>query len=298
MKKYLSGFVAFLVVVLGMSLTACSGGGSSSGASGISYSGNSSPAEIDGDNAQEIGEVAGESVRRAVGADSLPSGVAIDPVISQQEIRAIISDTVSASLGYTPSAANVVIDVSEDVCSSGSATVGYPESYLGVGYLEMKLSYTNCIVEGILFDGVVEATFDDLEDPNAAFSFHYIDFLVQDGMGESVVLNMLVECENQLSCFVSSDFVGSDGRVHRVSEFNVTGNDGDGYNGTASVYHSVYGKVSITITNVTYGACGTMPDGGSIAFESVDSSGTIFFAGDCTQTGTWTNDTSGTSGSF
>ena len=101
---------------------------------------------------------------------------------------------------------------------------------------------------------------------------------------------MTMICTDAFSCTYNSDFVGTDGTTHRIADFNIFGNATDGFNGTATFYHGTFGSVSITATGITYGSCGTYPDGGSVAFDSTDgSSGTIIFNADCSVSGTWDN---------
>jgi len=111
-------------------------------------------------------------------------------------------------------------------------------------------------------------------------------------------LNLTVDCPTgATSCSFSAEYTGADGVTHRVSEFNFSGNASFGFNGTATFFHGTYGGTRITATNITYGACGTYPDGGTIAFSSSDgSSGTVTFNSNCTISGTWSN--SAGSGSF
>lgn len=294
----------FILVCFSLLITACggssgssgssSGGGSTSGS--VTFSGNTEPATIDEENAEEIGTTAGEAVDRAANSSSVPSpvGVTLDnSQIDLTELNQLILDNVQLAL--TPSGVTI-----PNVCSSGSASYTGPTQPPSSGPVTYTFTYNQCTLNGsdVKANGTATIKYNDFGNANAGFEMTYTNFTVtQPGAGTSTI-NMTIICTNSTTCTYNSDFVGSDGSTHRVSSFSISGNATSGYNGTFTFSHSTYGTVSITATGVTYGvSCGTHPNGGTISFSSTNgSSGTITFASDCTVSGTWNNGS--VSGSF
>jgi hypothetical protein len=117
----------------------------------------------------------------------------------------------------------------------------------------------------------------------------YVDFTVTTG-GTAESFNATITCDtsstSSTSCTFSSTFVGSDGNVHSIDNYTVTGDDTFGYNVSATFYHDTYGEVTIfTSAALTFGACGVYPDGGEIYIESGTGSNIyITFYPSCTYT--------------
>jgi hypothetical protein len=276
-------------------LSAC-GGGSSGGSvsgtnSGPEFDGNTSPAAISSDNAEEIGVAASEGISSSANSDSLPPiAVSIQPgadlIALSKKIRA------NPPLASLPSAAT--LDFSEEFCETGSASATFPDNQTS-GAVDFTYSFNNCASEGMTMSGTAYVHFDDLQNPNAGFSIQYVNFTMSYE-GETVTLNMTIECSDSVTCTYLSDFESSDGEVHRYSDISFTGDETSGIDGTATFYHSTYGRVTVTVTNLTFGECTPYPDGGSISFVSGGTSGDITFSSDCSYTGTW--NTGSASGSF
>ncbi|MDI9245658.1 hypothetical protein [Marinobacter sp. CHS3-4] len=286
----------FKVFLLSLTLTlvgcgggSSGGGGGGSGSEGATFSGNTSPAEIDQDNAEDIGLAAGESVDKASASGGLPSsplGVRVSGPIDMDELNDIVLQT-----GQQLSMPSGVLV--EDVCSSGTADVS------GLSNASRTtITYNNCVLDGtaVTVDGSAVIEYENVNDPTAGFSITYNNFTVTDPNSGTQTINAVLVCSDT-GCTYNSDFVGQDGVTHRVTDFSVTGDRDNGFNGSATFFHGTHGSVTITISNLTYGSCGTVPDSGSISFSGTNgTSGTINFNGDCTVTGTWNNGT--TSGSF
>jgi hypothetical protein len=282
--------VASLLKVFLLSLTltliGCGGGGSSGGGETgdgpTTFSGSTAPADINADNAQEIGEAAGESVDKASASTGLPSapiGVRVSGPVKIDALNDIILET-GQQLSM-PTGAEV-----EGVCSSGSASTS------GASTSRIEVNYNDCVVSGsVTIDGSAVIEFNDANDPNAGFTITYNDFTVTDPESGTQTINAVVVCSGGGGgCTINSDFVGEDGVTHRVSDASITGDEISGYNGTATFFHGTHGSVSITVSNVTYGSCGSLPDGGTISFDGGNgTSGTINFNGDCSVTGTFSD---------
>jgi len=260
---------------------------------------NTAPATIDATNAEAIGKAAGEAIQIADATNGLPTSV----VTSSTGLTEIDTLFINAANTAMDNVVNLPAayagDVSSITCSSGTASISMTDAYTGP--VDITMTYNNCILMGtsITATGTFAMHWNDISDPNAGFNFTYTNFTVIDpDNGTTVTMNMTMDCPTgYLSCTFSSDFTGTDGTTHRVSNFSFSGDATFGFNGTATFSHGTYGSVSITATNITYGSCGTYPDGGTIAFSSTDgSSGTIIFNADCSVSGTWNDGIS--SGSF
>lgn len=288
----LSGKLAVVFLSLSIALTtACSSGGGGGGptpaAGNATYNGITTPAAINASNAKAIGKAAGESVQVADSSIGLPTAISINK--NSTDLNRL--NTVVLSSFNTlrlPSAA-----VIPGVCSNepaGSASMSnnnLPTS----GPADLTLTYNNCDTGGITITGMATAHFDDMSNPNSGFTFKYTDFKVTDINGTTTI-NMSMTCTAGLSsCTYDSDFRSADGTVNRVSNFTFTGDAKNGFSGSADLSYSTYGKISFNATGITYGgACGSLPNGGTISFSSTNgSAGTIIFHPDCSVSGTWTS---------
>ena len=293
MKIFTSFPFSSALLLVAFFITGCSSGGGGAAAPVTSYTGSTTPAAIDADNAETIGKASGEAIQIANSSTGLPVGISIDNNTSDNltEINNIIISNLD--ILTLPSA----VDISAQVCSSGTASSTDPGNVTS-GPLDITVTFSNCafIYSDITISGTAKMHFDDTANRNMDFSITYTNFKVTDPNGTTTI-NMSMVCTSGSACVFNSDFVGSDGLTHRVSNFSFYGSASTEYNGSATFYHGTFGSVSITATNITYGSCSTYPDGGSVAFDSTDgSSGTIIFNADCSVSGTWDNGV--TSGSF
>lgn len=293
MKIFTSFPFSSALLLVAFFITGCSSGGGGAAAPVTSYTGSTSPAAIDTDNAETIGKASGEAIQIANSSIGLPLGISIDSNTSDNltEINNIIISNLD--ILTLPSA----VDISAELCSSGTASSTDPGNVQS-GPVDITVTFSNCalIYSDITISGTAKMHFDDIANTNAGFSITYTNFKVTDANGTTTI-NMSMVCTSGSACVFNSDFVGSDGLTHRVSNFSFYGSASTEYNGSATFYHGTFGSVSITATNITYGSCGTYPDGGDISFSSSNgSSGTIIFASDCSVSGTWNNGV--TTGSF
>jgi hypothetical protein len=291
----------FKVFLLSLTLSLFGCGGSSGGGgepedNTTTFSGNTAPAEIDADNAEEIGQAAGESVDKASASSGLPSspvGAQVSGPMGIDELNDIVLQT-GQQLAM-PSGAEV-----EGVCSSGSASTS------GVTTNRIDINYNNCVLidSSATIDGSAVIEFNDVNDPNAGFTITYNNFTVTDPESGTQTIDAVIVCSGTGTCTFNSDFVGADGVKHRVRMSQTNPITGDGtdaspFNGEATFFHGTHGSVSIDVNGVTYGSCEPLPDGGSIIFTgSNGASGTINFDESCTVTGTFTDGSGGSSVSF
>lgn len=277
-------------------ITSCSSGGG--GTAPITYSGSTTPAAIDGTNAEAIGATAGEAIQIADSSTGLPAGITSDnstPI----DMTSINNLVISLANNHNLPAG---IDVSAETCSSGSASVTDPGNVQS-GPVTITITFSNCVLidnfstSATTVSGTVTLHYDDIADFDSGFTITYTNFTVIDETGTHTI-NMTMVCDS-LGCTFNSDFVGSDGATHRVTNFTIFGDATSGFSGSATFFHSEHGEVSISFTGITYSdSCGSTPNGGDISFSSSNgSSGTITFSSDCTVSGTW-NDGIGGSDTF
>ena len=285
--------LSFLLLAAALILnTACSSGGDS-GTTTVNI--NTAPAAIDDTNAEAIGTSAGEGVQKAAASTNLPTAVEVSA--SSPDMDQINNTVISSfDLLNQPAAYDLSSICETGTVTSSNTTAAESGPYTStITYTSCKLSSSDTTVNGIAI-----IHFDDIGDPEAGFYIVYEDFTVSSPTSGTTTINWSYSCSNlsdYLTCEYSSDFVGTDGVKSRMADFSIYGDATSGYSGTATFYHGTFGEVSITVTGITYGSCGSIPDGGHIEFSSTGgSSGTIIFNGDCTVSGTWTNGTTG--GSF
>jgi hypothetical protein len=298
MKKSSILIVSTLLFSSSLMITGCtsSGGGGSSGSGGITYSGPTTPAAINSTSAEPLATTAGEAVKNAGTSSTLPTFASIgsaEPGPVAQDILNIFknSQTLNLPAGYTINGS-----------CGGSLTI--PDSAYNTtsGPVTTTMTFSNFCdaasfsTSGYTMNGSVDIHIDDVAS-FTSFTMTFKNFTVKDSNGNVIeTFNATVTCDTT-SCHVTSDFTGSDGKVHRVGDVSMTGDETSGFNGAMTLYHDTYGVVSVTVTNVTYGSCGNFPDGGSIDIASTNgSSASITFNSDCTYSGTY--DTGTSSGTF
>lgn len=287
----------FLICIT-LTLIACgSSGDGLDSSSGISFSGNNSPASVNESNAKDIGVAAGESVQEAANSASLPSAVSIDSDIQVDyselsELNGAVLDHANQML--VPLGVVVQLD---NLCITGSVSANVPN--VTSGPATVIFTYSRCRMSGTFITATGKATvrFNNIANKNAGYTVKYSNFKISSPSSGTYTLNLLMDCSSSNNCTYNSDFIGSDGRTHRVSALSFSGNASSGFNGTATFYHARHGRTTISVSYVTYGTCGNKPDGGSLTFIGASgSSGFITFNSDCTASGTWTNGS--ISGSF
>ncbi len=292
---------SFTLLLSAALMIGCSSGGGESAndrSNNITFSGNTSQADINAGNVEAIGKTSGEAVLQADASSGIPAGLSVSTPTNLEHINSIVLSTAEALM--LPAA----VENSLNFCDTGSATISGISDQAS-GPVTYTMVFNNCTMkmsddDGITsLNGAVVISHQDISDPNAGFTLIYNNFTVTGPYYGTTTINMVVDCTNLSNCTYSSDFVGSDGATHRVVDFNITGNANVGFNGSATFLHSFYGEVSINVTNITYGgSCGSIPNGGTISFNSTNgSSGIIMFNADCSVSGSW-DDGNGNAGSF
>ncbi len=257
-----------LIILSSVSLISCGGGGGSGsgGSGGVSYSGNTSQATVDSDNADDLAVAATGGASSAIASNAAPRQSPAMSFLLEH------SSQLAKSISLANRTANEPV---EGVCDSGSADITYNSDYT-----EFTIVYDQCAItygsDTTIADGRVEFT----EFSDGSTLFRYINFTVTYN-DETYTINQTVECDAQYNCSFYSDYSGPDGRTYRVEGATVTSTGSTSYSVTATVYDPDYGYITID-ANVTYGGCtGGVPSSGSITYTgSGGSSATVTF-NDC-----------------
>ena len=282
--------VSILVALFAMIGCSSSGGGGDSApgsSSAVNYSGVSLPSAINAANAESVTTAAGEAVQQGANTLSSPRPLGVDTAGSSDMIVDLSTNLASAM------ASSGSVNLPSGISMNGSCggRVDIPDSQVNdfsatsgpVSFTMTFFQYCDASVGGqYTIDGQVSFNYLDIADPNSGFTIDYNGVTVDDGSGP-ITINMTIDCSDMLTCTLASDYVGNDGTtIYRVADIDFTGNETTGFNGTAKFYHPGHGSVTITATGVTFGNCGSFPDGGSVSATGTPGSAQIDFNGDCT----------------
>ena len=288
----MSGFISRLsigtILFSSLALFGCSSGGDNGAAAGtnasISYAGLSSPSAVDVTNAETLTTASGEAVQHGAESSSSRvlgveiSGSSIDLETLSANLASAMATAASPALptGYTMTGScGGSVSIPDEQLSSFSATSGpvsFTMSYINYCDGSVGAQYT--------INGQVLFNYLDIGDPNSGFTIQYKGVTINDGSGP-VTINMTVDCSGTTSCTIVSDYIGEDGSIYRVSDISFYGDATTGFNGSATFFHPDHGSVSITASNVTYGSCGSFPDGGSVTASGTTGTAQIDFNSDC-----------------
>lgn len=288
-------------------LSAC--GGSSGGtptSSNTSYSGLTTAAVIDADNAEIIGTSSTEAIANILTGESvpfLPTSASITTIDSSMNQTVIdIAKSVANSTPYLnlPLAADVTISYTElaSIDSTlafcgGSATVddaliaSFTE-FLNTGELIFngRMTFIDlCVTDPVQGDLTLNGTVIFTTTAQSS-SIKYSNMTVNDG-STIQSFNIEVTCST-LSCVVTTDYEGSDSNIYRIEGVSISDNGSGTYSISATFYHPDHGSVTIIGTDLTFNCASGFPGSGQITYSSTDgTSGTITFAGCNDYTGTW-----------
>ena len=298
---------------LGLTLVACGGGGSSTPASVVSYSGNTEQATIDLTQAEEIsgaffsssqknvgGIVAGANISSAQTLDSNSKNTLIEKL--KQDALASININSSLVSGATASAtvtgncvANGITSVSDDG-SSATVTANFNNSEIN-----STITYNNlCIYEAstgahLVLNGVINASIIgtnllDQNNPSSAvinqiiFSAQNLSVKYTDASDNSFTVTMTEK-------YVFSLTYNQDGTLNRIDVTSYTDFDfnGEVYRFEIEVmnnitklkfYHPSHGWVEY-VSTLTNGCNDGYPDGGTLVITGANASYTVTPSGSC-----------------
>ncbi|MEW8507569.1 MAG: hypothetical protein AB2598_12780 [Candidatus Thiodiazotropha sp.] len=267
---------SLLIRLLSLSLSlsllqGCGGGGGSDGSTssgGTSYTGSTSEANIDSTNAKDIATGAASGSQQAVVSDSL-SGVAmraqVNPAAKLAEVAPRIAQWINRQ--RTPLAAKTV-DVSGDICDAGGRAVANTND----AETEGTINFTDCAMSDmrggtLVLDGIVEFTVNVGAD-TLSMVFH----VTVSYIGETETIDLALDCSSistaAVSCSMTSDFAGIDGRVYRIDDISVSGNEVSGFYINMTLYDPDHGWVVVTTGQpLTYGCANEVPGSGMLTLN-------------------------------
>lgn len=303
-------------------LSACGGGGGGGGGySGLTYSGNTSPAAINATNAEQIGTTASEAVSQSVDSDSLnevPFGVAVSAQ-APLTVRQQVNDIIKRIINDLPVSTDLPIGVtytSNDLNNLISDQLGKTVTWFCGGSMSGP-SLTSTSNSGtftfynLCFDingdgtyvAVMNGTMSFQETTNGNLettTTSYSDFSVTLN-GETYTFSGTQSCTFNTDTWeetCADIYTGADGEVYQIADATVTGDSTNGYYVNATFYHPEFGSIEITTTNpVTICTIGH-PGSGTISFTgSGGSSGSVTFT-DCDNYTVAYDDGAGNASSF
>ena len=270
----------------------CGGGSDSASAPANVYSGLTTPAAIDADNVDTMGQGSTEGAVEAINVNNVPFAVSInsnDYSELTQRVENIARGIVNSSpnlnlpVSVVLTAADLNAMLGTTQFCGGSVTA--PDTFGQGGSISGTLTFNAVCVD----DGVTTLTMDGpviITESASSITMQFANFTVSSG-GNSETINATLSCDaSMINCSLASDFAGSDGTIYRISDISVTGNVVSGHYVNMSFYHPAYGQVSISTTSpITTGSCGAFPDSGGIAvFGAGGSYFNMDFNSDCSYT--------------
>jgi hypothetical protein len=101
-------------------------------------------------------------------------------------------------------------------------------------------------------------------------------------IGQTQAVDMTLACSDisspSISCSITSDFEGIDGRIYRLEDLTVTGNDTSGYYVSMTFYDPDHGRVDVTTTQpLTYDCEQAVPGSGMLSVNGGGTSATASF---------------------
>jgi hypothetical protein len=304
--KALNTFLGAAIIGTALTLTGCGGGGSSSsgGSASVSYSGSTSAAVIDQNNASTISVASGVAVQKAANSLNASFGVSISTTSSSQLSANDANQTVTNAL-VNYGALNMPAGVTQTGACGGSvsSTTAPPSS--GSGPWSGTATFSNYCISGgssgnTIMNGTVVFNFGDMSTPSVNSTLQFSNYSIQMS-GHTYTLDSVTVTCGSSSCDYERDYLDSDGSIYRTANVSITG-DGSTtpYNGSMTFYDPNDGHVLVTVSGITYGQCGNYPDGGSITIQgSSGGAATINFypPSPCTYSGTY-NLAGGANGTF
>lgn len=276
--------LVFTFIVISLFLQSCGGGGDGgSVGSGINYSGSTAAAEVDTTNSEDLGTASASAARQAIVSEGVNGVLRPAPELEDKvlEISPMIAEWVAQSRGYAARTEDV-----SSVCTLGGQAIAITNDAGTSG----TITFTNCRIDDgngsvIVMTGTVDFTFTLVNNEVDSMSLNYNVSVSYEG--ETAGVNLRISCVDMTgarSCSITSDFVGLDNRVYRVTNITVSGSAYSGYYVDATVYDPVHGYVSLTTTAPLLFDCPTgVPSTGSVVITGSNSSSATVSFDSCSQ---------------
>lgn len=269
-----------IIILCSLAVAACGGGGGSddSAAEGIAYTGSRSPASVDAANAEALAIASTGGTNQAIAADTANNASPISPkgaAANSNLVSKIVTQLQNLAAAGNRSANQAI----PGLCDAGTAELA--QNSAGT---QGTIVFIDCLVSGgngevvngtVAFSGTVSnSTITSLD-------IRFIDFTVTH-LGETHTVNMMVACSGvPLTCTLSSDFVGLDGRIYRVEIEAVTNIAGTAFDVNATVFDPDHGFVTID-ASIAYNDCpGGVPESGAITISDTSANPTSVTFNDC-----------------
>ena len=286
------------ILLPSLALFGCSSGGGDSSAAIPTYSGSTSLAAITTTNAEDVGRDATEAVNEAVNLMSTGEGITSVPFTldtrsntanTAQKLKQIATEVLQASEPLDlPVGAEFTADQMNAQPGSGQfcgGSVTVPDNFDQSATMNFTMTFNNlCYDDGITpmtMNGIL--TFTQTEN---AFSIGFTNFsVIMDDKQESFTGTFSCDV-SPFTCTISTDYAGSDGKIYRLDNVDINGDEFVGYTVSADFYHHDFGMVSVsTDIAVSYGSCGIYPHAGAITMVGANNSSmSLTFNSDCTFT--------------
>jgi hypothetical protein len=282
--KHLSNRSITLLLSL-LLLQGCGGGGgdsdsdSPSSSNSTTYTGSTAEATIDASNAKEIATGAASGTQEAVASNAL-SVVAMRPQATPRSKLEELSPRIAQWIDQlmSPHAAKV-FDVSNDICDQGGSAVADTND----DETEGTITFNNCTIndmEGgsMVLNGAVRYSANISADTLSMVYDVTVDYI-----GESQAINMSLACNDistpAISCSITSDFEGTDGKVYRMEDITVSGSVSSGFYIGMTFYDPHHGWVDVTTTQpLTYACDKDVPGSGMFSMNGAGgTSATVSF---------------------
>lgn len=267
------------ILVTALMLQGCGGGGGGGSTSSVpTYAGLTSEARIDTANAEDLSTA---SVSSALQASIASEASSLSPRSMPSHEAKVLEISPRIAQWIAISSNDLAAREVAGLCATGTATTNAADTD-PVG----TITFSSCGIDDgtgnqIVLTGTVDYSFNQSTD-TFDMSFH----VSVTYAGETAALNLTIHCvnfSNATSCMVSSDFVGLDGRIYRVTDISVFGDPSTGISVDATVYDPNHGRVTMVTTSAMVFDCPVgVPSTGTLVISGSDStSATVSFNG-CT----------------
>ena len=264
------------------------GGGSSSSISGPTYSGLTSEARVLDTNAESLATAAASGAAKSVVTEEAEDALPFVPRPGAGTEAKVVEISPKIALWIAQSGAlysSRETILTGDVCDAGVGSAIADTNFDGS---EGTITFNNCgIYDGIgdiiYLTGTVSfiGTYDSFGNPSTLYMNMY---LTASYGGDTSQINLTLNCvdlSGSPSCTVTSDFVGMDGRIYRLTDIAVIPL-GVGFDVSATIYDPDYGYFTMyTTAPLAFECANGAPSIGRVVISGESSTSGIIDFPDC-----------------
>jgi hypothetical protein len=265
-------------------LQGCGGGGGSdddgsNSSGGITYTGSTAQATIDASNAKELATGAASGSQQAATSDAL-TGAAMRPQATPGSMLAELAPRIAQWIGQLSSSnAARTADISDEICDAGGQAVTQSNDADTGGIV----FFTNCAISYVddytlVINGTLTVSTNTSTDTmSMVFNVSVAHFDVTQAV------SMTLACYNissdSVSCFLTADFEGIDGKVYRIQDLMASGDLFFGFYVSMTLYHPDHGWIDMNTTQALTSDCDeAVPGSGMLTLSGAsDTSATVSF---------------------